>query len=92
MAHNLTELLRRLARLGAMRRIQDLQTEAEDILRQFPDLRRGNRAAAEPQPQSERPARARKRIRQPMTAAQRRAVGERMKKYWAERRKAAGKK
>ena len=25
-----------------------------------------------------------------MTAAQKKAVGERMKKYWAERRKAAG--
>ena len=30
----------------------------------------------------------RKRTRRPMTAAQRKAVGERMKKYWAEQRKA----
>jgi hypothetical protein len=33
---------------------------------------------------------ARKRKRTPMTAAQRKAVGERMKKYWAARRKASG--
>lgn len=34
---------------------------------------------------------AKKRTRKPMTAAQKKAVGLRMKKYWAERRKAEGK-
>jgi hypothetical protein len=37
------------------------------------------------------PAAPRRRRRSKMTAAQRKAVGERMKKYWAERRKPAKK-
>ena len=76
--------LQRLARLGAQARLEELQREEAAIRAAFPDLvrrRRGRRAAA--------PAASggRKR-RRGMSAANRKAVSERMKKYWAERRKA----
>ena len=92
MASTSNDLLRRLARLGAIRRIQQLQEEAKQILQQFPDLREGQTPAGSGSEPSE-PAGggARKRKRPKMTAAQRQAVGERMKKYWAERRSAAKK-
>ena len=81
------EQLRRLARLGAVARLEQLREEESAIRAEFPELfggRRGNGKV--------RPARkgTRKR-RRPMNAAQRKAVSERMRKYWAERRKAKGK-
>jgi len=75
--------LREYARDGARARAAELQAELAKIYRLFPDLRgtgRGRRAAA-----PTRPARRRK----AMTAAQRKAVSLRMKKYWASRRKQA---
>jgi uncharacterized protein (UPF0335 family) len=82
------EQLRRLARLGAVARLEQLKEEEAAIRAEFPELfggRRGTgRAAREPV--------ARKRRRRPeMTAAQRKEVSERMRKYWAERRKASAK-
>jgi hypothetical protein len=82
--------MKALARRGAEARVQELSDELESIYRMFPDLRgqtraRRGRPAAANQPDSAPPARRRK--RSPMTAAQRKAVGERMKKYWAERKK-----
>jgi hypothetical protein len=83
--------LKSYARRGAQARLHELAEEAKQLLKVFPDLsasfdedelplnfilRRGARKAA--------PGRRRRK----MTAAQRKAVGERMKKYWAERRKA----
>jgi hypothetical protein len=83
--------LKSYARRGAEARLRELAEEAKQLLKVFPDLsasfdedelplnfilRRGARKAAT--------ARRRKR----MSAAQRRAVSARMKKYWAERRKA----
>ncbi len=84
------EQLRRLARLGAVARLEQLRQEEAAIRAEFPELfggRRGNgkapRAAAE--------GRRRRRRRPAMTAAQRKAVSERMRKYWADRRKASSK-
>ena len=81
-----TEQLRRLARLGAMARLQQLKDEEAAIRAEFPELFGGRRAAGDA---SGEPARRRRRTG--MTAANRKAVSERMKKYWADRRKAKGK-
>lgn len=75
------EQLRRLARLGAMARLEQLRQEESAIRAEFPELfgrgRRGSGASA--------PAARRK--RKPMSAAMKKAVSERMRRYWAERRK-----
>jgi hypothetical protein len=76
-------MMRRLARLGAEQRILQLRAEADDIYRQFPDLKSGSAAAngdANAAPHRRRRTRT-------MSAAQRKAVSARMKNYWAERRK-----
>ena len=82
------EQLRRLARLGAVARLEQLRQEEAGIRAEFPELfggRRGNSRTVEKQPA------ARRRRRRPMNAAQRKAVSERMRKYWAQRRKASAK-
>jgi hypothetical protein len=98
------EALQRLARLGAQKRLEELRQEEAAIRAAFPDLddsrspRRGRggrrRGAGAPSTAEATgaPAAARKakRRRTPMTAAQKRAVSERMKKYWAARRKEKG--
>ncbi len=93
--------LRKLARLGAQRRLEELKQEEAAIRAAFPELGRASAgapegararkrrtgrpaAASEPAPKAKRPARYK------MSAAQKRAVSERMKKYWAARRKAEG--
>ena len=84
MADLSSEQLKRLARLGAQARLEELRKEEDAIRRTFPDLfggrGRGRRAAGA---QGAAPSGRRSR----MSAAARRAVSERMKKYWAERRK-----
>ena len=84
--------LREYARRGAETRVNELTSELEQIYRTFPELRRGAKkgtrgaaAAGAAVGVSTR------RRRKPMTAAQKRAVSLRMKKYWAERRKAQAK-
>jgi hypothetical protein len=75
--------LRRLARLGAVTRLEQLKQEEANIRAEFPELfgrGRGARPAAAP-------VKARRRAGKPMTASQKKAVSERMRKYWAERRK-----
>jgi hypothetical protein len=78
------EQLRRLARLGAVARLEQLRAEEAAIRSEFPELfGRGRReegatAAA---------AGDRRRRRPKMSAQARKAVSERMRKYWAERRK-----
>jgi hypothetical protein len=76
--------LQRLARLGAKSRLEELQREEAAIRGAFPDLfgrGRGRQAAA--------PAAAGgRRRRRGMSAAARKAVSIRMRKYWADRRKA----
>jgi hypothetical protein len=79
-----TDMMLRLATLGAETRIHQIREEMQEIHREFPELGSGvnalaNRAAA--------PRRQRRR-RRTMSAAQRRAVSARMKKYWAARRSA----
>jgi hypothetical protein len=84
-----------LARRGAQSRYEELKAELDRLVRQFPDLRgrardvlkRGGRTAqsAARQLTTEAPTRARK--RKPMSAAAKKAVSRRMKKYWADRRK-----
>lgn len=77
------EDLRRFARLGAMRRLEDIRQEEAAIRAAFPELFTGRAASSRG---AAAPARAtRKRSR--MSAAARKAVSERMKKYWAARRK-----
>ena len=92
------------ARRGAEVRITELQSELEAIFRAFPALRPGGarKVVVNREEQAQGPggqARsgagavegARKgRKRRKMSAAQRKAVGVRMKKYWAARRAAQG--
>lgn len=79
--------LQRLARLGARARLEELRREEAAIRRTFPDLFSGGRQRRGSENQGT-PRRKRSR----MSAAARRAVSERMKKYWAERRKGKGSK
>ncbi len=94
MANLNSEQLRRLARLGAMARLQQLRAEEEAIRAEFPELfGRGRRpqaasaGAAETAPRGRKGARKRRR-RSAMSDEARKAVSLRMRKYWAERRKA----
>ena len=75
------EELHRLARLGAKARLEELKKEELAIRAAFPDLgRRSGGRTAGSAPSGRRQAR--------MSAAARKAVSERMTKYWAARRKA----
>lgn len=92
------EELRRLARLGAKSRLDEIRREEAAIRSAFPDLfgRRGRRgptqaAAGEAGSSDGAAAAGRRRRRRPMSAAARKEVSERMKRYWASRRKAAEK-
>ncbi len=100
MANELSkEDFRRFARLGAMKRLDDIRREEAAIRQAFPELFSGARPATAPRPaaavegatrakstKSTRTAKSRKPFT--MSTAMRRAVSERMKKYWAGRRKA----
>jgi hypothetical protein len=93
---NLTrDTIRSYARLGAMRRLEELRQELASIRAAFPELFRGGQPASAV-PSAKATAadamgpRRRRRRRPPMSPAQRRAVSQRMKKYWADRRKARG--
>jgi hypothetical protein len=93
MANLSQDQLRRLARLGASARLEELRQEEAAIRAAFPELsgrgrRRGGDGAAGAAPAGARKA---KRSRRRMSAANRKAVSERMRKYWAERRKAKAK-
>ena len=75
--------LREFALIGARARLQELREEQMRLREVFPELFRGRRAGSDAG--DETPARRRRRRR--MTPAQRKAVSERMRKFWAERRK-----
>jgi hypothetical protein len=75
--------MRSLARQGANARLWQLETETNQLLRVFPDLRDGDRT---PLTSQDGPRRGRRE----MTAAERRSVSVRIKKYWAGRRKKNG--
>lgn len=89
MAISREELLR-LARGGAAARVQELLKELESIYKTFPDLRNAKAGKT-----AGRAAAAQARRREPgqrnWTAADRKAVSDRMRKYWAARRGTAGK-
>ena len=87
--------LKAYALRGAEVRLRELADEAKQLLRVFPDLSASFdedelpvnfilRAGARKQMNATGVRRRRRR----MSAAQRKAVGERMRKYWAEQRKA----
>jgi hypothetical protein len=87
------EQLRRLARLGAMARLEQIRAEEAAIRAEFPELfGRGSRREAAPGGDGAPAAKGRRRRRPAMSAAGRKAVSERMRKYWAEQRKAKGSK
>ena len=89
MANLNQEQLRRLARLGATARLAELRQEEAAIRAEFPELfGRGRKVAAKGDGAAAAGAR---RQRRAMSAAARKAVSERMRKYWAERRKAKAK-
>jgi hypothetical protein len=85
--------MKELARLGAVARLADLEQEIAALKRAFPGLR----SAASDSPATAAGASAvaaaarhdvdRRGRRKPMTGAERKAVSERMKKYWAERKR-----
>jgi len=93
MAKGLTPIdLHKLARVGAAARLGELEREIAALRAAFPGLRTGPApgapAAAAPASQPVLSSRAAKRgRRKPMSAAERKAVSERMKRYWADRRK-----
>ena len=97
MAKKLTAAeLHRLARIGAEARLAQLEREIAALRRAFPGLRSrpgpASAPATEAPPQSVPGATAARRgRRKPMSATERKAVSERMKRYWDARRKSASK-
>jgi|GraSoiStandDraft_4_1057263.scaffolds.fasta_scaffold963421_1 hypothetical protein len=77
----------RLARMGAEARLRALEEERNQILRSFPGLKAGG-SSSPATVQGGSAAAAPVRRRRQMSAAERKSVSARMKKYWAERRKA----
>jgi len=77
------ERLRELARVGAEVTLKQLRAEIIAIERTFPELALPRRRRALRGAVKEASSRTRH-----MSAAARKAVSERMKRYWAERRKA----
>jgi hypothetical protein len=77
------EKLRELARSGAEAALKQLRAEIIAIERTFPELALPKRRKAIQKSFTRATGRARN-----VSAAARKAVSERMKKYWAERRKA----
>ena len=82
----------KLARIGAAARLAELEREIASLRKVFPGLKAASPdaapAAAAPALPARLTARASKRGRKkPMSAAERKAVSERMKRYWADRRK-----
>jgi len=80
------ERLRDLARAGAEAALKELRAEIIAIERTFPELALQKRRKAFRKSLTKATTRART-----MSDATRRAVSDRMKKYWAERRKAKAK-
>jgi hypothetical protein len=78
--------MRQLARSGAEALLKQLRAEIVAIERTFPELALGQRRRAA----GKALRKARTRVRA-MTEEQKKAVSARMKKYWAERRKARAK-
>jgi hypothetical protein len=84
--------LRALALVGARARLMTLRTEIASLVRLFPELGRGSQLKAGGEVAGVTKRRKKPGRKHPMSAAERKAVSERMRKYWAERRAARGKK
>lgn len=83
--------LRRFAIVGARARLAAIEAEAAALVKSFPELRKGDQGeskASKAVGSTSAPVRRRKNR---MSTEGRKAVSERMKRYWAERRKAKGK-
>jgi len=79
-----------LAKRGADHRYQELKAELALLVRQFPHLRGGSAGSpSAPVETVKRPIPRRRRRK--MSEAARKALGERMTKFWAARRKAKAK-
>src|SRR5688572_7259545 len=82
--------IRRYALTGAQARLAELAMEMDAIRRAFPELREAGSSGARTRQSAatggDEPITGAGRRRSTMSAAQRKAVGERMKKYWAARR------
>ena len=81
-----TQQLKELARAGAEQVLKQLRAEIIAIERTFPELEISKRRRA-----FRRSVNAATRRTRRMSATARKAVSERMKRYWAERRKAKAK-
>ena len=79
------EKLRELARVGAEHAVERLRAEIVAIERTFPEIKLPTRGTVE-----RAATQVTKRVRR-MSASARKAVSIRMKRYWAERRKARAK-
>lgn len=89
MANLNSDQLRRLTRLGAVARLEQLRQEEAAIRAEFPELfGRGRRAVPLADASAKDAPSGKRRQRRAMTPAQKKAVSERMRKYWAERKKA----
>jgi len=76
-----------LARKGAQHRLEELQAEMTALRRHFPDLaERAGRALGTAVGKAEAELNRTRRRSRNMSAAARKAVSERMKRYWAARR------
>ena len=80
--------LRRLAVVGARARLMELRAEMASLVRAFPEIGRGSAVVAGSGTVAVR--RGKPGRKTPMTAAERREVSERMKKYWELRRQQGG--
>jgi hypothetical protein len=80
--------LKQWALVGATQRANEIEAELSAIRRAFPSLGSGRAVKATA---TEVPLPRVRRRRKPMSAAQKKAVGIRMKAYWAARRKAQNK-
>ena len=74
------------AKAGAQARLAEIQRELAAMMKVFPEL--AKRTASGGIPSTAIPEAKPRHKRRRLTAAERKAIGERMKKYWAERRKA----
>ena len=89
--------INKLARIGAAAKLAELERDIVALRRAFPGLKAARRASpaggdAAFQPQTKLTARVSKRgRRKPMSAAERKAVSERMKRYWDDKRKGKAK-
>jgi hypothetical protein len=89
--------INKLARIGAGAKLAELERDIVALRRAFPGLKpaaraRGAGGDAPFEPQTKLTARVSKRgRRKPMSAADRKAVSERMKRYWEDKRKGKAK-